>query len=89
METHECSFCKIKIEPGTGVMFVKRDGSLFYLCSSKCEKNMLKLSRTPRKMRWITSRQTEKVKIEPEKIKEKAPKEVKIKTKLEAGKKKR
>ncbi|NOZ82497.1 MAG: 50S ribosomal protein L24e [Euryarchaeota archaeon] len=47
-----CSFCDGEIEPGTGKMFVKRDGSLLYFCSSKCEKNMLKLGRNPRRIRW-------------------------------------
>ena len=40
------------IELGTGKMFVKRDGSVFYFCSSKCEKNM-ELGRVPRKVNWI------------------------------------
>lgn len=48
-----CSFCSNAIEAGTGKMFVRRDGSVSYFCSSKCEKNALKLRRIPRKMRWI------------------------------------
>ncbi len=47
-----CSFCNLPIEPGRGKMFVKRDGTVFYFCSSKCERNMLKLRRKPRKVRW-------------------------------------
>ncbi len=34
-------------------MFVKKDGAVLYFCSSKCEKNMLKLKRAPRKVTWI------------------------------------
>ena len=49
-----CSFCKSKLAPGTGVMFVKRDGSSLYFCSSKCEKNMMKLGRTGRTTLWVT-----------------------------------
>jgi len=52
VEIKRCSFCDGEIEPGTGKMFVKRDGSLLYFCSSKCEKNMLKLGRNPRRIRW-------------------------------------
>ncbi|MHC1566693.1 MAG: 50S ribosomal protein L24e [Candidatus Syntropharchaeia archaeon] len=51
METKKCSFCGEEIEPGTGIMFVKKDGTIFYFCSSKCEKNAA-LKRVPRKVRW-------------------------------------
>ena len=52
METHVCSFCGGEIEVGTGKMYVRRDGKVFYFCSGKCEKNMLKLKRNPRKLKW-------------------------------------
>jgi len=52
MENKTCSFCGRVIELGTGKMFVKRDGAVFYFCSSKCEKN-LSLGRVPRKVGWI------------------------------------
>ncbi|MBO8183718.1 MAG: 50S ribosomal protein L24e [Archaeoglobus sp.] len=52
METHVCSFCGEEIEVGTGKMYVRRDGKVFYFCSGKCEKNMLKLKRNPRKLKW-------------------------------------
>lgn len=51
METRKCSFCKGDIEVGTGKMFVKKDGSILYFCSSKCENNM-KLGRVPRRVEW-------------------------------------
>jgi len=47
-----CDFCRKHIEPGTGKMFVRKDGKVFDFCSSKCEKNMLKLKRKPRTTRW-------------------------------------
>jgi len=53
MEVYECSFCGRKIESGRGKMFVKKDGAVLYFCGSKCEKNALKLERTPRKVGWI------------------------------------
>ncbi|WP_456487882.1 50S ribosomal protein L24e [Candidatus Alkanophaga liquidiphilum] len=47
-----CSFCKREIEPGTGKMFVRNDSTVFYFCSSKCEKNQIKLRRKARKVKW-------------------------------------
>jgi len=52
----DCSFCKKKMEKGTGKMFVYRDGSVLYFCSSKCDRNMMNLDRTARKMRWLTKK---------------------------------
>jgi large subunit ribosomal protein L24e len=52
MEKQACSFCGNEIEPGTGKIFVKRDGKVLYFCSRKCEKNMLKLGRSPRRLKW-------------------------------------
>jgi large subunit ribosomal protein L24e len=49
----KCSFCGNEIKPGTGLLFVRNDGKTFYYCSRKCEKNMLKLGRNPRKIKWI------------------------------------
>lgn len=47
-----CSFCNKNIPRGTGKLYVKKDGKLFYFCSSKCEKNMIVLKRKPRTTRW-------------------------------------
>lgn len=33
-------------------MYVKKDGKIYYFCSSKCEKNLLKLKRKPRNIKW-------------------------------------
>ena len=46
-----CSFCGKNIEKGRGKMFVKADGTIFYFCSSKCEKNFM-LGRDKKKIRW-------------------------------------
>jgi large subunit ribosomal protein L24e len=51
VETYKCSFCGVQIEPGTGKMYVKKDGSTFYFCSSKCQNNF-RLRRVPRKVLW-------------------------------------
>jgi len=47
-----CSFCGETLKRGTGKMFVKKDGKIFYFCSTKCEKNLLKLKRKPITTKW-------------------------------------
>ncbi|MBN1159832.1 MAG: 50S ribosomal protein L24e [Candidatus Diapherotrites archaeon] len=49
----KCSFCKNEIEKGTGLIVVIPPGKAENYCSSKCEKNALKLKRNPRKVTWI------------------------------------
>ena len=48
----ECSFCGHTIEKGTGKIFVLKSGKVFNFCSTKCEKNLMKLKRTPRLIKW-------------------------------------
>ena len=48
----KCTFCGNELERGTGKMFVKADGKIYYFCSNKCEKNLLKLKRKPIKVKW-------------------------------------
>ncbi len=48
----KCSFCGRDIPKGTGKLFVKKEGTAFYFCSNKCEKNLLKLKRSRRKTKW-------------------------------------
>ncbi|MEM3403909.1 MAG: 50S ribosomal protein L24e [Nitrososphaeria archaeon] len=54
LSTKKCSFCGLEIAQGTGLGFIKNDGSIFWFCSSKCRKNMLKLKRDPRKLKWTS-----------------------------------
>lgn len=49
---YQCSFCGRGIKPGTGMMYVRNDGSILRFCSSKCYKNMLKLRRNPKRYKW-------------------------------------
>ena len=49
---HQCSFCAGEIEPGTGRMFVKRDGTVFHFCSSSCRKQQLVLGRVGHRLKW-------------------------------------
>jgi large subunit ribosomal protein L24e len=54
VERYLCSFCGKPLEPGTGKMFVRRDGSIYYFCSAKCQSNY-KLGRVPRRVRWTAA----------------------------------
>jgi len=56
----ECSFCHNEIERGTEKIFVTKRGDIFYFCSSKCEKNLLKLRRKARKVKWTKEYRMEK-----------------------------
>lgn len=42
------------MKPGTGLLFVKKDGTPFFFCSRKCEKNLLLLKRKPSSQKWTT-----------------------------------
>lgn len=46
----KCSYCGKNYEFPRGLTLVKNDGSVKYLCSSKCRKNMLMKRR---KVNWI------------------------------------
>ncbi len=50
--TRTCTFCGNDIEPGTGKMFIRREGTIHFFCSSKCQKNLLNLGRIGRRVRW-------------------------------------
>lgn len=50
-----CTFCGASIEPGTGKMYVKKDGTTYLFCSNKCSKNMIEMGRVPRKVTWTAA----------------------------------
>ena len=52
VDKRTCSFCGQDIEPGTGKMYVKRDGTRYMFCSNKCQKNMIELKRVNRNVKW-------------------------------------
>jgi large subunit ribosomal protein L24e len=95
----DCVFCSKKIERGTGFIHVTRAGKALGFCSRKCRKNMLKLERKPRKVKWTKAYREEKqirvrsivqykkdVKEEDKKdnpVKKETKKKVKAKTKNE------
>jgi large subunit ribosomal protein L24e len=47
-----CYFCGNLLKKGSGTMYAKRDGTVYYFCSSKCSKNALKLKREGRRVKW-------------------------------------
>ncbi len=47
-----CSFCNNEVSRGTGLLYVKKDGTTLSFCSHKCQRNMLNLGREGRLMRW-------------------------------------
>ncbi len=57
----KCSFCGREVPRGTGKMFVKKDGTILWFDSKKCEKNMLKLGRISREHKWTEAYRKEKV----------------------------
>lgn len=52
VERRVCSFCGNEIEPGTGRMYIKKDGVIYNFCTSKCFKNLVELGRVPRRTTW-------------------------------------
>jgi large subunit ribosomal protein L24e len=54
VKVYKCAFCGHSIEPGTGMIYYKIDGSATRFCSSKCRKNQLQFKRKPRKLKWTT-----------------------------------
>ncbi len=60
VELRVCSFCGKEIEPGTGKMFIKKDGTVFLFCSNKCSKNMVDMERIPRRVTWTRAYAREK-----------------------------
>ncbi len=56
----KCSFCGYEISKGKGLLFVKANGTIYSFCSSKCKKNLLKLRRKPRKIKWTSEYRKEK-----------------------------
>ncbi len=60
VEQHLCTFCGEQIEPGTGKMYVKKDGTVWLFCTNKCYKNMVDLKRVPRNVTWTKAYATKK-----------------------------
>ncbi len=52
VEKRNCSFCGEPIEPGTGKIYVKKDGTVYTFCTNKCKKNRIDIGRVPRRTKW-------------------------------------
>lgn len=48
----KCSFSGKEIPKGTGIMYIKKDGTVMHFFSSKEKKNFLKLGREGRRVKW-------------------------------------
>ncbi|MFC4438391.1 MULTISPECIES: 50S ribosomal protein L24e [Natrialbaceae] len=51
VEKRTCDYTGEEIEPGTGIMYVRNDGTILHFVDSKAEKNY-KLGREPRDLEW-------------------------------------
>jgi len=63
----KCVYCGKTYENPRGLTLVMKDGTINYLCSSKCRKNMFMKRR---KTRWISKSKKNKEKLVSEKEKE-------------------
>jgi len=52
----KCVYCGKQYDIHKGLTLVLKDGSINYLCSSKCRKNMLMKRR---KVRWVSKKNKE------------------------------
>ncbi|MBI5553337.1 MAG: 50S ribosomal protein L24e [Candidatus Diapherotrites archaeon] len=56
----KCDFCGKEISKGTGITFVRKEGTMTHFCSRKCEQNTLKLKRKKRRVPWTQEYHKEK-----------------------------
>lgn len=56
----KCSFCSKDLEKGTGKSLIQSDAKTLHFCSSKCEKNMMKLGRKARDTKWVKAKKATK-----------------------------
>ncbi len=56
MPARVCHYCGEELEPGTGLMFVRKDGTVLFFCSSKCERYHFMGRKRPR---WARQPKTE------------------------------
>lgn len=56
--TRTCDFSGETIEPGTGIMYVRNDGTVLHFKDAKCEKNYF-MGREARNLEWTEAGQRE------------------------------
>ncbi|MEM0173451.1 MAG: 50S ribosomal protein L24e [Sulfolobaceae archaeon] len=54
VQIRRCSFCGHEIQPGTGLMYVRNDGTILWFCSRRCRVYMLQQRKDPKKLKWTT-----------------------------------
>ncbi len=59
VEKRTCDYTGEEIEPGTGIMYVRTDGSVLHFVDSKAEKNYL-MGREARDLEWTEAGRREK-----------------------------
>ncbi|WP_336344036.1 50S ribosomal protein L24e [Halalkalicoccus ordinarius] len=59
VETRTCDYSGEEIEPGTGIMYVRTDGTVLHFVDSKAEKNY-RLGREARDLEWTAAGRNEK-----------------------------
>ena len=57
----KCVYCKKVYNPPKGLTLIMKDGTINYLCSAKCRKNM---AMKRRRVRWISKTKKEKEIVE-------------------------
>ncbi|MFH0714838.1 MAG: 50S ribosomal protein L24e [Candidatus Diapherotrites archaeon] len=57
----KCSFCGNEMPKGMGKIVARKDNTVVFLCTKKCEKNLLKLNRAPNRTRWTEAYKKTKV----------------------------
>jgi len=70
----KCVFCGKEESPYKGVNLIKNDGSMNFLCSSKCGKNTLKLGRDRVRVKWTEAYAIRKKKTAERKTEKKVKK---------------
>jgi len=51
----KCNFCGKDIAKGTGTLYVQKDGTAYWYCAKKCEKNVHLLKRRSGKTKWTAA----------------------------------
>ncbi|MCC7569963.1 50S ribosomal protein L24e [Candidatus Micrarchaeota archaeon] len=72
----KCDFCGKEVAKGKGMVFVFKNGKILNFCNSKCQKNFMKLKRSPSKTNWTIYAHKEKERL----IKARMKKEQKVQT---------
>ena len=52
VQKRTCDYSGQEIEPGTGTMLVKKDGTVLWFADAKCEKNY-RMGREARELEWV------------------------------------